>query len=270
MMNAITKLAADAVGVARVCGPSTAAKWMGHVVVNLPNILTSKNLQSADRAMGSGPFKVSRANSRALLAGPQVFSGLREIWVRDVYLKNNFLTVPHGASVVDLGANLGVFSALALAQNATAKVIAVEPSITLLSSLEKCIAANGWSARLTPVRGFVGNFTETQNAALRDQADYAGAPTISEAQLISRYKISKVDFLKCDIEGSESFLIESDSQLLAMSDRLAIELHDQGVDIAKFLGHLERIGFEVGHVEWSIGSCIALCRRRSSGHATIV
>ena len=222
-----------------------------------------QDLQSADRAMGNGPFKASRAKSRALLAGTQVFSGLREVWVRDVYLRDNFLTVPDGASVVDLGANLGVFSALALAQNATATVIAVEPSITLLSSLKKCIAANGWSACLTPVRGFVGNFTETQNAALRDQADYADAPTISESQLISRYNIRKVDFLKCDIEGSESFLLDAESQLLAMSDRLAIELHDQGVDIAQFLNHLERIGFEVGHVERSVGSCIALCRRRA-------
>lgn len=262
-MNPISKIAMDTVGIARVCGPSTAIRWVGHIMVNFPRVLASKNLQAADRAMGDGPFKASRERSHAFLTGNQVFSGLREIWVRDVYLKDDFLTVPDGAVVVDLGANLGVFSALALAQNSSARVIAVEPSVRLLSSLKKCIAANGWSARLTPVRGFVGNFTETQTAALRDQADYADAPTISEMELISRYRITRIDFLKCDIEGSESFLLEPGSRLLAMTNRLAIELHDQGVDIPQFLNHLESIGFEIGHVEWAVGSCIALCRRRT-------
>jgi len=150
-MNAISKIAKDTVGIARVCGAAVAAKWVGHIVVNLPTVMESKNLQCADRAMGNGPFNASRDKSQALLTGSQVFSGLREIWVRDVYLKENFLGVPDGALVVDLGANLGVFSALALAQNSSARVIAVEPSVRLLTSLEKYIAANGWSTRVAAI-----------------------------------------------------------------------------------------------------------------------
>jgi FkbM family methyltransferase len=262
-MNALLKIAADTAGIGRVCGISVAARWLMLTVIKLPAVLKSRNLQPADRAMGDGPFQAKRAQSKAVLTGSQVFSNLREIWVRDVYLKGDFLSVPRNAVVVDLGANLGVFTALALAQNDGVRVIAVEPSLTLLESLRKCIGANGWSERLTPIRAFVGNFTETQKAALRQGSDYADAPTLSEAELISRSAISRIDLLKCDIEGSEFFLLDSDSRLLSMTDRLAIELHKWGGDVQVFLDHLTRIGFEIGRVEWAGGCCIALCRRNS-------
>jgi FkbM family methyltransferase len=197
-----------------------------------------------------------------LLRGTQIFSSLREIWVRDVYLEGDFLSVPQNAVVVDLGANQGVFSTLALAQNPSARVVAVEPSLAFVESLEKGIRANGWSARVTAIRAFVGNFTEKQKEALRQGSDYADAPMMTEAELIARAALSKIDLLKCDIEGSEFFLLEPQSRLLAMTNQLAIELHKWGGDIRGFLNQLTRMGFEVGPVTWAHDSCIALCRRR--------
>lgn len=263
-MKALRKIAADAAGISRVCGPIMAAKWLSLVLVNFRTILKTKNLQAADRAMGSGPFAVSRVQARARLMGTQVFSGLREIWVRDVYLRNNFLSFPKDALVVDLGANMGVFSALALAQADSVRVVAVEASHNLLESLKKSADANGWSNRITPIRAFIGKFTKTQEAALKQGSDYADAPILTEQELIARNGLSKIDFLKCDIEGSEFFLLEPDSRLLAMTDRLAIELHAWGGDIQLFLRHLKQHGFEIGHVEWAHDSCIALCRRNAA------
>jgi FkbM family methyltransferase len=261
-MKVLRKIAADATGIIRVCGISVAARWLMLVLFNLPEVLKSKNLQPVDRAMGDGPFRVRRAQSSALLRGTQVFSGLREIWVRDVYLKGDFLSVPQNAVVVDLGANHGVFSTLALAQNPSVQVVAVEPSLAFVESLEKGIRANGWSTRVTAIRAFVGNFTDKQKEALRQGSDYADAPVMTEAELIARAAISKIDLLKCDIEGSEFFLLEPQSRLLAMTNQLAIELHEWGGDIRGFLSHLTRVGFEVGPVAWAHDSCIALCRRR--------
>ena len=260
-MKALRKIAVDAAGIARVCGLRLAVKWLFLVLVNIRTILRTKNLQVADRAMGNGPFSVCRAQARAMLTGIQVFSGLREIWVRDVYLRNDFLSFPRDALVVDLGANLGVFSALALAQSDSVRVIAVEASLNLLASLEGSARANGWSDRITPIRAFIGKFTRTQEAALKQGSDYADAPVLTEWDLIARNRLSKIDFLKCDIEGSEFFLLDPESRLLAMTDRLAIELHEWGGDIQRFLQHLKQHGFEIGHIEWASDSCIALCRR---------
>ena len=264
-LNAVLKLASDFAGLFKVCGIYVAVKWVVLVLINFPHVLKSGDLQAADRAMGPGPFVVRRGGSRAILTGIQIFSGLREIWVRDVYLRDDFLSIPRNALVVDLGANRGIFSTLALAQHESVTVIAVEPSVDLLESLNKCVSANGWSERITCVRGFIGTFTDTQRTALSEASDYSGAPTIAEADFISQNSLSKIDFLKCDIEGSEFFMLDPDSQLLGMSDRLAIELHNWGGDIDIFLGHLTRIGFEIGHIEWAHDSCIALCRRNTLG-----
>jgi hypothetical protein len=88
-MNVLLKIAVDAAGIAKVCGISVALKWLSLILINFPAVARSGNLQAADRAMGKGPFQARRAQSRAILIGTQVFSGLREIWVRDVYLKES-------------------------------------------------------------------------------------------------------------------------------------------------------------------------------------
>jgi FkbM family methyltransferase len=263
-MNWFAKIASDAAGIARVCGWPTALRWLACIGARFGAILKTKNLQPADLAMGDGPFQVRRAQASAMLTGTQVFSGIREIWVRDVYLKIDFLSFPPNALVVDLGANLGVFTTMALAQSPNVRVIAVEASNQLLGSLQRSVASNGWSNRLVATRAFIGKFTRTQEAALKQGSDYAEAPILSEAELIARNQIAKIDFLKCDIEGSEFFMLEPGSRLLAMTDRLAIELHGWGGDIELFLTTLKEIGFEIGHLEWARDCCIALCRRPTS------
>lgn len=260
-MKLLLKVLTDTAGIAKVCGYSVAVRWLAQIVLHFPDVLKSGNLQPADRAMGPGPFAVRRAGSRALLKGPQVFSNIREIWVRDVYLKHDFLSVPRNAVIVDLGANQGVFSILALAQDDSVRVVAVEPSRRLTEALEDSLSANGWLARVTTVRAFVGKFTDTQKAALQQGSDYSDAPTMTEAELIERGHLSQIDLLKCDIEGGEFFMLESGSRLLSMTEQLAIELHNWGGDVHTFLVYLENIGFEIGHLDWSNGSCIALCRR---------
>src|SRR5271169_4113278 len=105
----------DARGIASACDWLVALRWLGCIAMTLPDCLRARNLQPADRLMGQGPFRVSRGAAHAWLSGAQIFSGIREIWVRDVYLKNNFLEIPAGALVIDFGANLGNFTHLALA-----------------------------------------------------------------------------------------------------------------------------------------------------------
>src|ERR1700734_723266 len=116
-MSHLKTIAADALGISRVCGLTTAVRWLGCIAMTMPQCRQTRNLQPADRRMGDGPFSVARSGARARLGGPQVFSGIREIWVRDVYLRGDYLRIPRGASVVDLGANMGNFTCLALAQH---------------------------------------------------------------------------------------------------------------------------------------------------------
>ncbi|MDE2348513.1 MAG: FkbM family methyltransferase [Gammaproteobacteria bacterium] len=264
----IRSILRDAQGIASVCGWPVALRWLISIAITLPACVRARNLQPADRRMGNGPFPVARGTARAELRGPQVFSGLREIWVRDVYLKDDFLTILEDALVVDLGANLGNFTNLALAQHRDVRVVAVEPSLTLSQSLRASVNGNRWLERVAIKRAFVGTSTTVQ-ATVATDPDHSGAPFLAEEDFLDEFKIDHVDFLKCDIEGSEFFLLEPKSKLLSITQNLAIEIHAWGGSVAHFLEHLRSIGFEVGPVTYEAnGTCIALCRRSAqSDHA---
>jgi FkbM family methyltransferase len=261
MIAYIRTIARDARGIAATCGFWLALRWLWCILVTLPEGLKVRNLQPADRLMGNGPFSVSRHGARALLAGQQVFSGIREIWVRDVYLKDDYLKIPPGALVIDLGANLGNFTSLALAQHGNVRVIAVEPSLPLANSIRESLRINGWSHRAVVKRAFVGVKTSVQIAVASDPA-YSDAEYLSESAFLTEFSIEHVDFLKCDIEGSEFFLLGPESKLLSLTNNLAIELHPTGGSVAHFLDFIRSAGFEIGSViHDGTGACIALCKR---------
>src|SRR3954471_19905336 len=156
----LRKLISDFKGIARVCGIGTALRWLACAVVTLPSALKTRNLLAADRLMGTGPFRVHHAIGDALLTGDSAFSGLREIWVRDVYAGGGFLRVPDRGTVVDLGANMGNFSAQALAANRSARLIAIEPSAPLGAKWAATMAINGFQDRAQLCRAFIGIFTD--------------------------------------------------------------------------------------------------------------
>jgi FkbM family methyltransferase len=260
----LRKLISDFKGIARVCGIGTALRWLACVVVTLPSALKTRNLLAADRLMGTGPFRVQHAIGNAILTGDSAFSGLREIWVRDVYAAGGFLRIPDHGIVVDLGANMGNFSAQALAANATARLIAIEPSAPLGAKWVTTMAANGFQDRAQLCRAFIGIFTDKQRRDFDNDPAYGDAPTINEDEFLRRYAIDHIDFLKCDIEGSEFFMTERGSRLLDIADRVAIELHDFGGDPQHFLDTLEAKGFVDLHVDWYGRECIARAARAAT------
>lgn len=260
-------IARDAAGIARICGLFVSLRWLSFILLTFSECLKARNLQPADRCMGYGPFVVTRQGARAKLTGRQVFSGIREIWVRDVYLKDNYLEIRPAALVIDLGANMGNFTCLALAQHDDVRVIAVEPSLTLSNSLRDSLRLNGWSDRASVKRAFVGTSTKAQMNVAADP-DYRDAHYLTEPAFLEEFDVQKIDFLKCDIEGSEFFLIDPESKLLSITECLAIEVHSWGGSVPTFLDFVRSAGFEIGSlVEERTGTCIALCRK-SNGTAT--
>lgn len=253
----IAKLLSDFRGIARVCGWGAALRWAASVAITLPTVLHRRDLLSADRTMGDGPFKVHHAIGDAVLVGSHVFSGVREIWVRDVYAKGGFLQIPDDAVVLDLGANMGNFSAMALAANPTARLIAVEPNKRIGEKWAATMRANGFTDRAQLCRAFVGEFTDVQLNDVGTNPAYADAPRLTEEEFLARYAIDHIDFLKCDIEGSEYFMIEPGSRILDITDRLAIEIHDTGAGARQFLNALADRGFTDIAVDWYGSECIA-------------
>ena len=264
----LKKIASDFEGIREVFGTSLALRWLANIGLHAPECLRTHNLHAADMAMGEGPFTAHPRNGAgpgAKLLGAWGFAGAREIWVRDVYLGGGHFRLRPGDTVVDLGANRGVFTARALAEQPAARVIAVEPRASDVELLHRTVELNGWQGRVRICRCFVGGVTEWQERLLsQEKGEYGDAPFVDEATLFRDNDITRIDFLKCDIEGSEYTLLTPDSRILAITRQLAMELHDFGGDPQALLGMLRQKGFETVNYRQSPSDIILHAWRREA------
>jgi FkbM family methyltransferase len=263
IVRSLRKISADIWGISRIVGLSTTTMWLAAILKNMPEIYRSGNLQVADRALGSGPFQVDYSDEvNFRIAGPGALSGIREMYVRDTYLRGGCLEIDDGDIVVDLGANIGNFTNLALAHGPRVKVIAVEPSHAFLRSMKASLALNdGFAERVSVVQAFLGHVSSMQ-LDLSDDPSYAGSSWMTEEELLEATSLKCVDFLKCDIEGGEFGLLHRESALLRMTRKLAIEVHAFAGDVQTFIHMLKDVGFTVRHIQRDPdGTATVLARR---------
>lgn len=264
----LKKIASDFKGIREVFGTGVALRWLGQIVMHARQCLKTRRLNAADLSMGEGPFVARRKGTTgpsAKLLGAWSFALAREIWVRDVYLGGGHFRLEPGATVLDLGANRGVFTARALTEQPAANVIAVEPRRSDCGLLRRLVDLNGWRDRVRICNCFLGGVTEWQERLLsQEQEEYGGVPFLDEAGFLQTNGVTRIDFLKCDIEGSEYTLLTPGSRMLAITRQLAMELHDFAGDRNQFLDMLRQVGFEVVIYRESPGDCIVHAWRREA------
>lgn len=263
-MSLFKKLYGDFFGLIRVLGAFLALKWAAMVFLNFNGIAKARNLQLADQAMGEGPFFIRfSADVGFWIGGPGAFSGIREMYVRDTYLHQGLLTIEDGNVVLDLGANMGNFTNLALAHGRSVRVVSVEPGRDLNESYRKSLGLNtGFVDRAQLLRAFVGAMDAKQAEMLTDP-QYVGAGWISEDELISQAGLERIDFLKCDIEGGEFGLLHPESMLLKMARKIAIEIHHFAGDVDKFMSMLVEQGFRLNSIQRDPDGTVTVLGSRS-------
>lgn len=261
MLAIARQLFSDFNGLRRVCGSAFALRWLAQVLRHFPTCVRTRNLQPADLAFGRGPVRARLGSAEATLCGNCIVTGVREIWVRDCYLGDGFLSIPDGSTVVDLGANVGTFTMLALAHGPNVRAVAVEPNQEATQHLAEAARLNGFQDRLQICHAFVGGRTAAQDD-LAAMNDYARSSFMTEDQFIQQHNLTKIDFLKCDIEGSEFQLLTPDSRLLAMTRQISIELHNAMGDPKQFTDMLNAIGFDVRLRRQGRHDCVINARRR--------
>jgi len=176
-----------------------------------------------------------------------------DIWYHHAYTKH--FSIPSSSVVVDVGANVGVFSTLAAR---TARVVyALEPSSSNFSLLRantaraaNVIALNLACARENG-RASLDVSSDPVSFSLALQSPSSNQETVEAINLTTlfdRYKIERCDFLKLDCEGCEfEIILDSDAVAIDRVDRIVMEYHDHRSD--RFSHHdllhtLKRFGFE--------------------------
>ncbi len=182
------------------------------------------------------------------------------------------LRVRPGDTVLDCGANVGVYSRVALAAGAK-RVIAIEPGPDSVECLRRTFASEIAAGRLIVYPKGVWDKEDAlplivdKNASLGDgfvirrAGDHLGAtiPLTRVDALVDELKLERVDFIKMDIEGSEKEALRgAEGTLKRFRPRLAICAYHKSEDPAGIPALVHGIQPEY---HWLVGSCV-LERRR--------
>jgi FkbM family methyltransferase len=186
---------------------------------------------------------------------------IREILISNVYLRHGFI-IKKNDIVVDIGAQIGIFTLMAAGNATKGHVYSYEPMKKNFQYLKKNIERN----KLSNVSIFnLGVLDKTESIKLFLSETCTGSHSIipckkqkrSKFEIINCIglneifqlnKIKKCDFLKIDCEGSEyKILFNTSKDIFSKIRRIAMEYHlfensPQHRHLKKFL---EKNGFEV-------------------------
>jgi FkbM family methyltransferase len=173
-----------------------------------------------------------------------------------IFVREDYGAIPSGGAVVDIGANIGIFSLYAASHRA-AKVSAYEPNSEAFQCLLKNIDANGLKAVVTPSQLAVTNRdgatvkfptkASMYNAIITDEncSDFEFVQTISLARILGQ--TGKVDILKLDCEGAEyDILLNASQEALSQVASIRMEYHPG--QTRELGAALQRHGFRQYHL----------------------
>ena len=135
-----------------------------------------------------------------------------------------------GIVVLDVGANRGIFSLVALAASPTCTVVAVEPTEGTADHLESVVALNGWAERLRLVRAAAADHEGTMSFEVPrnpfpchaslvgvGKAPVAGSAVVEVPVTTLDALVEGADIVKIDVEGAEHLVLAGMHRLLATS-----------------------------------------------------
>ena len=155
--------------------------------------------------------------------GGNPFAGLREIIGRNAYFRAFDPSRLRFDTCVDIGANVGlvseVLSNLGDRQNV---VIAIEAAYSDHAYSRKLCERHA-NIRWVAEAVLDGNSESAEHWA--DSFDWQDVTVTTMPEIIDRFSIERISFLKVDIEGSEFSLLTRNNEWLGLVDNLALEVH---------------------------------------------
>lgn len=187
---------------------------------------------------------------------------INEICVYKLYNPEHFAIGRHD-TVLDIGAQAGIFSLYASLLAREGRVFSFEPVQQNFSLLKENISLNQ-ASNITAINKAVSNttgkevlFFDKKNTgghsffainAKEGDAEKVTVPTISLNDFFKQYNVGSVDFLKMDCEGAEyKILFNCLPQALSMIKKISMEYHDidEKYNVKTMKVFLEKNGFRV-------------------------
>lgn len=184
-----------------------------------------------------------------------------EIFINKIYNPMH-MSVNSDDTVVDIGANIGVFSLYA-AKHFAKNIYAIEPMFENIYRINNNFEINNLSkptvinAAVSDKNGFAKLYLGDldSHGLLFDHNHkqkftmYQKVKTMTLDKIVFLYKIKRINFLKIDCEGSEGEVIKSiKDKTWKIIDKIAIEYHD-GVSTLSHFEIVERLKMNMYNVE---------------------
>ncbi len=246
---------------------------------------TLQRIENWPTAVG---LRMSRARTRLRLlsfrngmqalvrGGTHDWDVISELALADAYsgVLDHLRALPGQPLVLDLGANIGIFSLLAAMAHPQARIIAYEPGPPNLRMLElNRLANHSLSERIEVRSEALGGETRTAEF-FYDEANppasglWYGRGKPFRVQIRSFTQVLEslpgpVDIAKVDIEGAEYEILEkTPAELWRLVSLLCIEVHDDPSGKLTVEGYLRRMAeYGYTHRIQPVGSCTYLLQR---------
>jgi FkbM family methyltransferase len=197
---------------------------------------------------------------------PRTLLGIfKEIYLSDIYAMAPLCTIlPPCPKIVDVGANVGIFSLRLLALKPDATVFAYEPlpsnfdtlhgnadrnpqlhnslrvfqcAVTGKSESEQKIFFNP-DEPYTPTASLIQSFAASNRKSVQ-------VPTVSLDTIVEEHALERIHLLKLDCEGSEFDILSGAApEVLAKVDAIVMEVHESGDQTIERMQHdLDVLGF---------------------------
>jgi FkbM family methyltransferase len=170
-----------------------------------------------------------------------------------IFVRGDYGKLHTGNTVIDIGANNGVFALYAINQGASS-VLAYEPNTIAFQCLQKNITANQLQNRVTAFQLAVSSTAgqsvkfpvsaSVYNSILFDDSkeDFEFVQTTSLPNICR--PLSSIDVLKLDCEGAEyDILFSSGKSEFEKIHEIKLEYHKG--QLTELQGHMKSFGFEV-------------------------
>jgi len=232
--------------------------YSGHILKNYSNGFDILLRQLSKKHIDYVKLK----NGMVILAGRKglVLDEVEEIFIKGVYTPS-LITLNSSSTVVDIGANVGIF-ALLMASKGIKNIYAVEPSPANIKLLKKNFQKNGFEvptickAAISDKSGKRNLYLEKYNAhnfltnskIILPDHRHIKVPTLTLASFLKKYKLTKVDLLKLDCEGSEGAIFKSTPiNIWKRINQVTLEYHDHlsSLSHSQILKKLTPLGYRI-------------------------
>lgn len=251
MASSLERLLDDVTHSWRAMPKRQALRWYGAVLRNAPQVVRERKLYSADREMrGEVCFflfgKTFAMDLDALNSTDENgYAFLRELFVRQIYFRAfKDLKVK---TCLDFGCNTGTVSTfLKQLAGPEGRVVGVDALVYPDNAYRRRVIA---MPGITLHQGVVGGESLRKDAAalsaLCERFHFDANLVISVGELMEKYDLQHIDFLKMDIEGAEFEMFRDATPWWERVDNLAMEVHRRSGDPAEIIGRLRQVGFQV-------------------------